>query len=64
MFPVYFVTFYMISWVCVKDTVSTNKQDDEVNGNKDSRKDWPSIGHNAIVHNASPVLSSENLSDS
>lgn len=41
----------------VKDTVSTNKEDNEVDGDKDAREDRPSIGHNPIVHDVGPLLS-------
>ncbi len=40
----------------MKDTVSTNKEDDKVDSDQDAGNDWPSIGHNAIVHDGGPVL--------
>lgn len=36
--------------ISVKDTVSTDKEDDEENGDQDARKHRPSIGHYSIVH--------------
>lgn len=42
--------------VHVKDTVSTDKEDDKVDSDQDARKDGPSIGHNAIIHDGGPVL--------
>lgn len=47
----------MKCWVYVKDTVSTDKEDDEVDGDQDARDNWPSMGHNAIVHDGGPFLS-------
>lgn len=41
----------------MKDTVSTDKEDNEVDGDKDAREHRPSIGHNAIVHDVGPLLS-------
>lgn len=42
--------------VYVKDTVPTDKEDDKVDGNQNARKDRPSIGHNAIIHDVGPLL--------
>lgn len=42
----------------LKDTIATDEEDDKIDGDQDARDDWPSIGHNAIVHDSSPVLSS------
>lgn len=44
-----------------KDTVTTNKEDDKVNADHHVGKDWPSIGHNAIIHHSVPVLSGKDL---
>lgn len=48
----------------MKDTVATDKEYDKVDGDQDARKDWPSVGHNAIVHDGGPVLSCQDLRDS
>lgn len=48
----------------MKDTVPTDKEDDKVDGDQDARKDRPSVGHNAIVHDGGPVLSCQDLRDS
>lgn len=47
----------------VKDTVSTDKQDDEVDRNQDARDDRPAVGHNAVVHDVGPLLSCEDLTE-
>lgn len=39
-----------------KDTISTDKKDNKVDGHQDSRKVWPSIGHDAVIHDGGPVL--------
>ena len=49
--------------VCVKDTVPTDKEDDKVDGNQNARKVRPSIGHNAIIHDVSPLLPCQDLRD-
>lgn len=41
----------------MKDTISTDKEDDEIDGDQDARDDRPSIGHNAIIHDVGPFLS-------
>lgn len=41
----------------MKDTVSTDEEDNEVDGDKDARDDRPPMGHNAIIHDAGPLLS-------
>lgn len=50
--------------VNVKDTVSTNKEDNEVDGDKDARDDRPSMGHDAIVHDVGPLLPCQDLRQS
>lgn len=45
----------------MKDTVSTDKEDDEVDGNQDAWKHRPSIGHDPIIHDVSPLLSCQDL---
>lgn len=45
----------------MKDTVSTDKEDDEVDGNQDAWKHGPSIGHNSIIHDVCPLLSCQDL---
>lgn len=39
-----------------KDTVSTDKKNNEVDGDQDSRKVWASVGHDAVIHDGGPVL--------
>lgn len=46
-----------------KDTVSTDKEDNKVDGNQDARKDGPSIGHNTIIHDGSPFLPCKDLTE-
>ena len=43
--------------VYLKDTVSTDKEDNKVDGDQDAGNLRPSISHNAIVHDGGPVLS-------
>lgn len=47
----------------MKDTVSTDKEDDKVDGDHDAGENRASIGHNAIVHDGGPALSCEDLRD-
>lgn len=42
--------------IILKDTVSTDKEDDEVDGNQDAGKDRPSVGHDAVIHDGGPLL--------
>lgn len=56
--PLVTKTSYVVD---VKDTVSTDKKDDEVNRNQDARDDRPTVGHNAIVHDVGPLLSCKDL---
>lgn len=44
-----------------KDTVTANKEDDKVNAHDHVWEYWSPIGHDAIVHDSIPVLSSKNL---
>lgn len=44
-----------------KDTVTTDKEDDEVHANHHVREDRPAIRHDAVIHHGVPVLSGENL---
>jgi len=44
-----------------EDTVTTDKEDDEVNADHHVGEDRPPVGHNAVVHHSVPVLSSEDL---
>lgn len=45
----------------IKDTVAADEEDDEVDADQYSRKDWSSISHDAIVHHSVPVLACEDL---
>lgn len=45
----------------MKDTVATDKEDDEVDGNQDAWKHGPSIGHDSIIHDVCPLLSCQDL---
>lgn len=53
----------IIVWAYEKDTVSTDKENNEVDGDQDAGNDRPSIGHDSIVHDGCPVLSCEDLRD-
>lgn len=45
----------------MKDTVSTDEEDDEVDGNQDAWNLGPSIGHDSVIHDVCPLLSCQDL---
>lgn len=55
------------SWVLAwdtntgKDTISTDKKDDEVDADQDTRHAGSFMSHDAVIHHGVPVLTSQNL---
>lgn len=47
--------------VSLKDTVTTNEEDDEVDADDHPRRRRAAIGHNAIIHHGVPVLPCQDL---
>ena len=43
------------------DTVSDDKENDEVDADHDAREGRPSVGQDAVIHDGVPVLSSQHL---
>lgn len=46
-----------------KDTVSTDKEDDKVDGDQDAWNHRPSVSHNSIIHDVCPFLSCQDLQE-
>lgn len=49
------------SYTKTKDTVATDEEHNEIDGDQDARDDRASICHNAIVHDGGPILSCKDL---
>lgn len=45
----------------MKDTISTDEQDNEVNADQDSRHGGTPVSHDAIVHDVVPVFTCQDL---
>lgn len=43
------------------DTVSTHKEDDKVDADKNARHTWSPMSHDAIIHDDIPIFTSEDL---
>lgn len=48
----------------VKDTISADKQDDEVDADEDSGHAGSTVCHYTIIHDSIPILSCKNLKES